>query len=145
MRCFESAPLVADLGSQVPADLWCNYDFVIVAFDLTGDCEAFDSAWPLVSAVTSQDSDQTVDRLVMVGTKLDLIPSDPYNTAVMVYAHARETESRHPGLKMFAVSSFTDIGYAELSSHIGELPTDICGVEIFTTGVCSKHCSRIQR
>ena len=141
MRIFENATLfVAHLGSQVPADLWCNYDFAIVAFDLTGSFKAFKSAWPLVSTVMSQESNHNVERLVVVGTKWDLIPSDPYSTAVMVYAHAREAESRHPGLKMFAVSSFTSTGYAELSGHLGELPTAACGVLIFTAApVCKAN------
>lgn len=126
-RTFRDATLyLADLGSQIPPDLWRSYDFVIVTFELTGGRDAFQSAWTLVCTALSHDPDHRVERLVMAGTKWDLIPSDPYDTAVMVYDHAREAEYRQPGLKMFPVSSLAATGYSELSSHIGEPPAVVC-------------------
>lgn len=114
--------LLADLGSQVPPDLWRDYHFTIITFDLTGEGAAFNSAWPFVLDCMTQDSKRCVGHLVMVGTKWDLIPSDPYDNALLVHARARTAACRHPGLRMFPVSSVTASGLSDLADYIGELP-----------------------
>ena len=131
-----------DLGDEVPSDLWQNYDFVIVTFDLGGENKAFELAWPLVHDVIARHPEHRVERVVVVGTKRDAVPSDPYDIAIRVNWFAREAEFRQPGLRMVPVSSTTTSGYAELSSLIGDLPVLTSSVAILTTLMHSSRFSR---
>ena len=106
-----------DAGNKIPADLWRQFDFAIVTFDLTDAGGGFDSAWPLICDAVAQKP--RVDCLSLVGTKWDLLSQDVYDTAVQVYQHARDAAFLQPGLAMYPVSSTSDAGLKSLSKHIG--------------------------
>ena len=120
--------LVSDLGGQVPADLWRNYDYAIITFDLTGKTEDFEPVWTLIRECF--DTCHDTHRLVVVGTKRDLVPPNPYDTAVLVHGRARDVAYRYPGLGMLGVSSLQGTGYSELIAHIGTSTDPICEMNL---------------
>ena len=112
-----STAVFVDLGDRIPLDLWRQYGFVLATFDLTRDDDAFDLTWTLVCDILKQG--EALTRLSVVGTKRDLVPKDTLTTALLLHQRAREVAYRRPGLKLFAVSSVTTLGYSELVRHVG--------------------------
>ena len=100
--------------------MWRDYDFTVVAFDLTDGRKAFESALTLVCDALGATSH--VGHICMAGIKRDLIPDSAYDTAVLLRQPAIDAAYYECGLKVYPVSSITGEGFLELSKHIGEFP-----------------------
>lgn len=111
-----------DVGVEIPPDLWRNFDFAIITFDLTatvGGEATIGCAWDLVCEALRQDYKNDCARICIVGTRWDLIPQNPLDIANSVYRHAREMSHRQHRLKVLPVSTKTGYGCTELSRYIG--------------------------